>query len=133
MRGTAIVRPHRVFDGPHMETPEGYLNVVDVAKFPFARAANDALRVRLFQSEVENRFTHVHRVIAEYLGAKWLARSFEAGVSEKRIFALFRRGEGVPTSLRGLHAWIAHFNEALARRCIAADPMPSCDMETPRP
>ena len=111
-----------VFDGPHMETPEGYLNVVDVAKFPFARAANDALRVRLFQSEVENRFTHVHRVIAEYLGAKWLARSFEAGVSEKRIFALFRRGEGVPTSLRGLHAWIAHFNEALARRCIAADP-----------
>ena len=111
-----------IFDGPHMETPEGYLNVVDVAEFPSARAANDALKVRLFQSEVENRFTHVHRVIAEYLGARWLARSFEGGVSEKRIFALFRRGEGIPTSLRGLHAWIAHFNEALARRCIAADP-----------
>ena len=111
-----------IFDGPHMETPEGYLNVVDVAEFPFARAANDTLRVRLFQSEGENRFTHVHRVIAEYLGAKWLARSFEDGVSKKRIFALFRQGEGVPTSLRGLHAWLAHFNETLARRCIAADP-----------
>ena len=111
-----------IFDGPNMETPDGYLNMVDVAKFPFVRAANDALRVRLFQSEVENRFTHVHRVIAEYLGAKWLARCFEADVSEQRIFALFRQGEGVPTSLRGLHAWMAHFNETLARRCIEADP-----------
>ena len=111
-----------ISDDPHMETPEGYLNVVDVAEFPFARAANDALRVRLFQSEVENRFTHVHRVIAEYLGAKWLARCFEVDVSKKGIFALFRQGEGVPTSLRGLHAWMAHFNETLARRCIEADP-----------
>ena len=87
-----------IFDGPNMETPEGYLNVADMAALPFGGAANDALRVRLFQSEVENRFTHVHRVIAEYLGSRWLARSFEAGVSEKRIFALFRQGEGVPTS-----------------------------------
>ena len=111
-----------IFDGPNMETPEGYLNAGDIAALRFGGAANDALRVRLFQSEGENRFTHVHRVIAEYLGARWLARSFEAGVSEKRIFALFRQGEGVPTSLRGLHAWLAHFNETLARRCIEADP-----------
>ena len=122
-----------VFDGPNMETPGGYLNVVDVAEFPFAEAANDALKVRLFQSEGENRFTHVHRVIAEYLGAKWLAYCFEANASEKRIFTLFRQREGVPTSLRGLHAWLAHFNEALARRCIEADPMPCCGTATPKP
>ncbi|MCY4394638.1 MAG: hypothetical protein OXC10_05845, partial [Rhodospirillaceae bacterium] len=111
-----------IFDGPHMETPEGYLNAGDVAALPLGEAANDALRVRLFQSEGENRFTHVHRVIAEYLGARWLARCFEAGVPETRIFALFRQGEGVPTSLRGLHAWLAHFSETLARSCIEADP-----------
>ena len=110
------------FDGPSSETPQGYLRVADIAEFPFSEAANDALRVRLFQSEVENRFTHVHRVIAEFLGAKWLAHCFRADVSEKRIFALFRQGEGVPTSLRGLHAWMAHFDETLARRCIEADP-----------
>ena len=109
------------FNGPNMETPEGYLHVEDIAGLPFARAANDALRVRLFQSEGESRFTHVHRVIAEYLGARWLAHCFEAGVSEKRLLTLFRHGEGVPTSLRGLHAWMAHFSEALARRCIEAD------------
>lgn len=111
-----------IFDGPNTETPEGYLNATDVAAFPFGGAANDALRVRLFPSETENRFAHVHRVIAEYLGAKWLARCFEADVSEKRIFALFRQGEGVPTSLRGLHAWMAHFNETLAGHCIDTDP-----------
>ncbi len=111
-----------IFDGPHMETPEGYLNAGDVAALPLGEVANDALRVRLFQSEGENRFTHVHRVIAEYLGARWFARSFEAGVSAKRIFALFRQAEGVPTSLRGLHAWMAHFNGTLARHCIEADP-----------
>ena len=111
-----------IFDGPHMKTPEGYLNAVDVAGFPFTQAASEVLRVRLFQSEGENHYTYVHRVIAEYLGAKWLARSFEDGVSEKRIFTLFRQGQGVPTSLRGLHAWLAHFNETLARRCIEADP-----------
>ncbi|MDE0241045.1 MAG: hypothetical protein OXQ84_12770 [bacterium] len=111
-----------IFDGPNMETPEGYLNAGDMAALPFSGAIYDALRVRLFHSEGENRFAHVHRVIAEYLGARWLARSFEAGVSEKRIFALFRQGEGVPTSLRGLHAWLARFNETLARRCIEADP-----------
>ena len=111
-----------IFDGPNLEIPEGYLNVVDIAEFPFAWAANNTLRVRLFQSEGESCFTPVHRVTAEYLGAKWLARCFEADVSEKRIFALFRQGEGVPTSLRGLHAWMAHFNETLSRRCIEADP-----------
>ena len=111
-----------IFDGPNMETPEGYLNAGDMEELPFGGAVNDALRVRLFQSEAENLFTHIHRVIAEYLGAKWLAYCFETNVSEKRIFALFRQGEGVPTSLRGLHAWMAHFNETLARRCIEADP-----------
>lgn len=111
-----------IFDGPNMETPEGYLNAGDVAALPSGEAANDALRVRLFQSEGENRFTHVHRVIAEYLGARWLAHCHGADVPERSIFALFRQGEGVPTSLRGLYAWMAHFDPTLARRCIEADP-----------
>ena len=88
----------------------------------FGAAADDVLRTRLFSAEGENRSTHVHRVVAEYLGAKWLAACFDSGCSERRIFSLFRPGDGVPTSLRGLHAWLAHFSPALATRCIAADP-----------
>ena len=111
-----------VYVGPNAETPDGFLHISDVKALPHGEAANEALKTRLFQGEEENRLTHVHRVIAEYLGAKWLACCFEDGVSEKRIFGLFRQGEGVPTSLRGLHAWMAHFSESLAGRCIAADP-----------
>ena len=111
-----------IYTGPSARTPDGFLHIADIIGLPHAQAANDALRTRLFQAEGENRFTYIHRVIAEYLGAKWITRCYEDGVSEKRIFALFRQGEGVPTSLRGLHAWMAHFSEVLAARCIDADP-----------
>ena len=111
-----------VFAGPYRNTPDDCVHVADVSPLPFAEFADGALRTRLFQAEGERRFTPIHRVLAEYLGAKWLARCFEAGRSERRIFSLFRTGDGVPTSLRGLHAWMAHFNERLAVRCIAADP-----------
>ena len=111
-----------VFAGPYRNTPDDCVHVADVVPIPFAEFADDALRTRLFQAEGERRFSPIHRVLAEYLGAKWLARCFEAGRSERRIFSLFRTGDGVPTSLRGLHAWMAHFNERLAVRCIAADP-----------
>ena len=111
-----------VYTGPNAETPEGFLHVADVKGLPRCASTNEALKTRIFQAEGENLFTHIHRVIAEYLGAKWLACCFEDGISEKRIFGLFRQGEGVPTSLRGLHAWMAHFSEPLAGRCIAADP-----------
>ena len=111
-----------VYTGPTAETPEGFLHLSDVSGLPHGQAAHDALRTRLFTADGEKRFTHIHRVIAEFLGAKWLARCFENGVSERRIFSLFQQGEGVPTSLRGLHAWMAHFSDGLAGRCIDADP-----------
>jgi hypothetical protein len=111
-----------IVTGAAAHTPEGYVHFSEIESLPLAEASADALKTRLFQAEGEGRFQPVHRVISEYLGAKWLAACFEAGVSERRIFGLFSQGDGVPTSLRGLHAWLAHFNDALADRCIAADP-----------
>ena len=111
-----------VYTGSYRTTPDGFMNIVDLADLPFGDLRDDAIRTRLFQAEGENRFVHVHRAVAEYLGARWLARCFEDDVSERRVFSLFRHGEGVPTSLRGLHAWMAHFSDALAKRCIDADP-----------
>ena len=111
-----------VFTGPSARTPQGWVHVGDVIALPFADAARDALRTRLFQAVAEGRFTHIHRVVAEYLGAAWLARCVGERCSERRMFGLFRPGDGVPTSLRGLHAWIGHFNGALASSCITADP-----------
>ena len=111
-----------IWTGGYAQRPEDCLPVADLEGLPHGNAIDQALRTRLFQSAGEHRFTHIHRVIAEYLGAKWLAKCFEDGASERRLVALFRQGDGVPTSLRGLHAWIAHFSEALAVRCIDADP-----------
>ena len=111
-----------VYTGPYDDTPDDCVHIADVAALPFGAAAEDVLRTRLFSADGENRSTHIHRVVAEYLGAKWLAACFDSGRSERRIFGLFRPGDGVPTSLRGLHAWLAHFSPALATRCIAADP-----------
>ena len=108
--------------GPNTGTPDHWINIIDVTGLMFGHISREALKTRLFCAQGEGRFTHIHRVIAEYLGAMWLARCFEDGVSERRIFSLLRHREGVPTSLRGLHAWMAHFSDVLAKRCIAADP-----------
>ena len=111
-----------VFTGPPAHIPEGFVSVGEVAALPFGEAADAALQTRLFRAVGERRFTHIHRVIAEYLGAAWLAQCVGERCSERRLFSLFRPGDGVPTSLRGLHAWIGHFDGCLAHRSIATDP-----------
>ena len=111
-----------VFTGDYRRTLDGAVHLSEVAALPHGEFVGDALRTRLFQGEAESIFSHIHRVVAEFLGARWLARCAADGRSDRRIFGLFRPGDGVPTSLRGLHAWIAHFSAPLATRCIAADP-----------
>ena len=102
------------------EAPADFLNVADIEDLPFAGAAAEALATRLFRAEGEGRFSYFHRVLAEYLGARWLARCVEEGLSAERVHTLF--GRGVPTALRGMHAWLARLSPSLAGRCIAADP-----------
>ena len=111
-----------VHDTPGAEPPPGWANVTDIAGLPLAGAAAEALATRLFRTEGEGRFSYFHRVPAEYLGARWLARCVDDGLSDERILALFEAGGGVPTALRGMHAWLARLAPVLAGRCIAADP-----------
>lgn len=111
-----------LFNGPAGKLPDGCVHVGSLAALPHAEAIDAALHTRLFEAEGGQRFHLLHRVIAEYLGAKWLARCFQSGVSSRRLFSLFGQGHGVPTSLRGLHAWMAHFDDTLAEACVAADP-----------
>lgn len=111
-----------LFNGPAGKTPDGCVHLGSIAALRHAEAIEAALHTRLFEAESSQRFHLLHRVIAEYLGAKWLAHCFQSGVSERRLFSLFGQGHGVPTSLRGLHAWMAHFDDTLAKVCVAADP-----------
>jgi len=111
-----------LFSGSKSNTPDGCIHVTSIAALEDAEAITSALRTRLFEAESSQCFRLMHRVIAEYLGAKWLAHRFQSGVSQQRLFSLFGRGLRVPTSLRGLHAWMAHFDATIAKRCIDADP-----------
>ena len=111
-----------VHDAPEADTPPGWANLTDLAGLPRAGAAAEALATRLFQAGADGRFTFVHRALAEYLGAQWLARCMDDGLSAARILGLFEAGGGVPTALRGMHAWLARLAPILADRCIAADP-----------
>ncbi|MGK9235858.1 hypothetical protein KXS07_29900 [Inquilinus limosus] len=111
-----------VYTGPMSRTPDDFLHLSAVQNLPLADAASDALKTRLFQADGEARFIAGHRIIAEYLGARWLAACFDHGATERRIRSLVTKAGGVPTSLRGLNAWLAHFSSGLAPGCITADP-----------
>lgn len=111
-----------IYTGAAGSVPEGFVHVDAVVALPLNIGARAVLRTRLFKAEGEHRFQLVHRVVAEFLGARWLAACFEKGVPDRRILGFLGSGGGVPTSLRGIHAWLAHFSDALAPRCIAADP-----------
>lgn len=89
-------------------------------------AGTYVLKTRLFRSEGENLLGPVHRMIAEYLAARWLAKRLALDMperlSERRLFQSLSGSSGVPSALRGLNAWLAHHCLSVAQRCIAADP-----------
>ena len=83
-----------------------------------------ALATKLFKGESDNRFTPVHRHVAEFLGARHLANVIDGGLPAKRVIALITGADGtVVTELRGLSAWLAaHCPDARAD-LIERDPI----------
>lgn len=65
-----------------------------------------------------------HRTVAEYLAARWLASALADGVSLRRLESLLYAAgsKTVPTSLRGIHAWLAVLDASDSERFIDADP-----------
>ena len=73
---------------------------VDVAKA--------VVSTRLFRSVGERRFTAIHRHIAEFLGALYLAERIHNGLSARRIISLISGADGIVVSeMRGLSGWLA--------------------------
>src|SRR6185312_13717598 len=65
---------------------------------------------------------YVHRTVAEYLAAKFLAEQIASGLPLTRVQALLGV-DGKPASeLRGLHAWLAVLSVSSAPVLINADP-----------
>lgn len=102
--------------------PAGFVHVSDIAGIPDAPLAQEVLKTRLFRSDGEGLFVPLHRVIAEFWSAYWLARRLKNGLSERRLFQILEFAGGVPSPLRGVHAWLAHFSPSVADRCVKSDP-----------
>lgn len=101
---------------------EGEIRLADLQILPDANWAPQILSSRLFRTVGVGLAKPVHRVVAEFLGARWLASHATTPRMQRRLLAQFHGSGGVPASLRGLHAWLAFHSPMMAKAVIFADP-----------
>lgn len=78
------------------------------ASSPAMASCRAALRTRLFKGHGGGDFSPIHRTVAEYLAAYYLAKRINDGLPSRRVLALMLGEDaGVVPELRGLHAWLA--------------------------
>ncbi len=82
------------------------------------------LQSKLFETSTQRRVAPVHRQIAEFLAARYLAGLVENGLPVGRILALVTGHDGVVVSeLRGLSAWLGAHSKSSRTEVIACDPL----------
>lgn len=113
---TSIVRK------PSAHVVDGEILLPAVKLLPDGAWIERALDTRLFVAHGPDQFGYMHRRIGEYLAAQWLAQQANTDRKRRRLLAMFQHYGMVPTSLRGLYAWLAH-DPQLAERVIAFDPL----------
>ena len=83
-----------------------------------------ALATKLFKGTSDNRFAPVHRHIAEFLGARYLAGVIKSGLPARRVISLIAGEDGtVVTEMRGLSAWLAAHSKDARADLIERDPI----------
>ena len=81
-----------------------------------------AVSSKLFKADGVQRFSPVHRQVAEFLGGKHLAALIEDGLPSRRVLALMTGGDGtVVTALRGLSAWLAAHSRRVRTELVSQD------------
>lgn len=82
------------------------------------------LHTGLFRSLGDGSYAPVHRSIAEFLAAKFIAGKIEKSLPIGRVLALISGADGgVVTELRALAAWLAVFSPEFRSRQIEDDPL----------
>ena len=83
-----------------------------------------ALGTKLFESPEEGHEVPVHRQVAEFLAARYLAALIDEGLPVRRVLALMTGGDGgVVSELRGLSAWLAVHSKASRAEIVERDPL----------
>ncbi len=108
---------------------EEVVPITELADIADVNNISAALGSNLFKPDSSNpiHVVPLHRTIAEFLGARWLSKHVDKSDHKKpviaRLLGLISADGGVPASLRGLHAWLAHFSPVdLGPKVIEADP-----------
>lgn len=99
--------------------------VVAISSVPYEPMAHVdlALARRVFSSAQTDLFHPVHRTIAEFLAAEFLADRIHNGLPVTRVLALMCAPDGAPVStLRGLFAWLMCHLGADAEPHVVRDP-----------
>ena len=104
-------------------TNKGDYHPVDICDYEPISDLKAALATRLFVAVGDGCFTPVHRHIAEFLGARYLAGLIEDGLPARRILALIAQDGSVVTELRGLSAWLAAHSPRARYELIEGDPI----------
>jgi hypothetical protein len=103
-------------------TGDGDLQLAELSILANRDELEAALSTRLFRAVGIDRFTYWHRSIGEYLAARWLRSVADTPRKRRRLMRLFHGHGLVPSSLRGVHAWLAR-DHAFAQAVITADPV----------
>lgn len=83
----------------------------------------EALNSHLFRGSARCR-TPIHRLLIEYLGARYLAEKFQDDLTVQRVLALLMGHDGIPfPDLRGLTGWLAALAPKTRMALIQADPI----------
>lgn len=104
----------------HVE--DGDIRVADIEALPDAEAARAIFSSKLYRNVGTGRAAPIHRIVAEFLGARWLATQTRSPRTQRRLLEQFHGSGSVPASLRGLHAWLAFHSPSMAKAVIYADP-----------
>ena len=111
----------------HLDPPPNGSSPSETAAWSSQQRA--ALSSRLFRTPIgcppsERRLEPVHRHIAEFLAARYLAQQISAGLPAARVISMLAAGDGrVVTTQRGLSAWLAVHSKPARPGLIERDPI----------
>ncbi|WP_288996444.1 hypothetical protein [uncultured Psychrobacter sp.] len=111
-----------IYKGMTSTTPDHSINIYSLTDLTNSETLKATIQSRLFQSVEDDLFKPWHRSIAEYLGAKWLAKAMSSPIVKRHILSHLVVDNGVIASFRGIFAWLPTFNPNLSEIVIKTDP-----------
>ena len=97
---------------------------LNTIKIPDYLPCTQALKSRLFKCTDGKIYTPVHRSVAEFLSARFLAKKIIEGLPLSRVLALMTGYDGgVVAALRGLMSWLGAHSLDARNHLIGIDPL----------